>query len=138
MKRVVLFTLFLCVGKSLWSAGVPTIEQPIQGFGTPTTIAVSNSAFTMVPSSSSAQTSGRLGVYINNPSTTAVTGIIGNCTSTSIGTTIRPIAIAITLVGSAGPGNAYYFPLREDVCLWLMSLDQSRASQPIHYEEVKQ
>lgn len=103
------------------------VEAPVKGYGTPTTVSISTSTWTQIPTS---QTSGRLGVFVDNPNGNSVmVGHIGDCSSTSIATTVRPIEIAAS-------SNSSYIPLREDVCLWLLSLASSAES--VHYQEVKQ
>jgi hypothetical protein len=121
----------LCVAmaaKEAFAAGVPTIESPIRDYGTPTTVSISTSTLTKVPTS---QTSGRIGIFIDAPSTNSgrTVGFFGDCSSTSIATTVRPLEIS--------PGtNTSYLALREDVCLWLLSTHTS--AENVHYQEVKQ
>ena len=69
--------------------------------------------------------------FIDVPTTNTgkVVGFLGNCTSTSLASTIRPIEIAPS-------ANTSYMGLREDVCLWLLCTHTSAES--IHYQEVKQ
>ena len=112
----------------LLEAAPPVAEAPVTGYGTPTTVSISTSSFTKVPTS---QTSGRMGIFIDNPATNSgrMVGIFGDCSSTSIATTVRPLEL------SAG-NNTSYIPIREDVCLWLLSLHTSAES--VHYQEIKQ
>jgi len=127
MKRIVLFLTAVGMG-ALCHAAPPVSEAPISAVGTPTTISIDNSTLTKVPSS---QTSGRIGVFVDNPATNSgkMVGFFGNCTSTALANTIRPIEIA--------PGtNSTYFPIREDVCLWLITTNGS--AENLHYQEVKQ
>lgn len=113
---------------SILHAAQPVAEAPVNGYGTPATISISTSTLTMVPTT---QTTGRIGIYLDNPATNnaRVVGFIGNCTSTALASTIRPIEIAQAT-------NSSYFPLRDDVCLWLISLHTS--AENIHIQEVKQ
>lgn len=117
---------------SVCSAAPPVMETPILGYGTPVTVSISSTTLTKVPTT---QTSGRVGIFLNNPTTNAqpVSGFYGNCTSTALAATIRPITISTNTAS-----NFQYFSMREDVCLWLISLDVAAASAPIHYQEVKQ
>jgi len=111
-------------------AAPPVSEAPVNGYGTPVTVSISSTTLTMVPTS---QTSGRIGIFFDNPSTNTgrVVGFFGNCTSTSLAATIRPIEIA--------PGtNSSYFPIREDVCLWLINTNTGASAESSHYQEVKQ
>lgn len=126
MKKSILLISLLLPAYSM--AATPVAETPINDFGTPVTISISTSTLTKVPSS---QTSGRFGIFLDNPATNnaRVVGFFGNCTSTAVASTIRPIEIAQAT-------NSTYFPMREDVCLWLISLNTSAES--IHYQEVKQ
>lgn len=135
MRKVGLFlglSLFLCgISKG---AGVPVVEAPINGYGTPVTISISSTTLTKIPTS---QTSGRFGIYVNNPSTRPVAGFFGDCSSTALAATIRPIQFSLTTVNT-GPSDVRYFSMREDVCLWLISIITDTGSQSIHYQEVKQ
>lgn len=132
MKKLILSVFGLVAFYGHANAWTLFTEAPIKDVGTPVTIAVSSTTLTKVPSS---QTSGRVGLYVHNPSTTAVVGFMGNCTSTALASTIRPIQFALTTAGT-GPSGIQYFPLREDVCLWLLTLLTSSPSQNIHYQEV--
>lgn len=130
MKKFLLIGCLGLLGCGI-SYGAPLVtEAPILGVGTPITIAVSSTTLTMVPSS---QASGRLGVFvdISSTNTARVSGFFGNCTSTSLSNTIRPIEIAPS-------SNSTYFPIREDVCMWLLSLDSTLSTLAVHYQEVKQ
>ncbi len=110
---------------------VPMVaEAPVLGYGTPATVAISSTTMTKIPTS---QTSGRIGIFLDNPATNSqrIVGFIGDCTSTAIATTVRPLEFS--------PGNnSAYIPIREDVCLWLLSLDTSASTANVHYQEVKQ
>ena len=127
MKKII-FTLAVLGLAGICHAATPVAEAPVKDYGTPVTISISTSTLTMVPSS---QTSGRIGIFLDNPGTNnaRVVGFYGNCTSTALASTIRPIEIAQAT-------NSTYIPLREDVCLWFLSLHTSAES--IHYQEVKQ
>ena len=110
-------------------AGKPLVaEAPVNGYGTPVTVSISTSTLTMVPTS---QTAGRIGIYIDNPNSNnaRVVGFFGNCTSTALASTIRPVEIAPS-------SNSTYFSMNDSVCLWLISLHTSAES--VHYQEVKQ
>lgn len=110
------------------AAAALVVETPIKDYGTPVTVSISTFTLTMVPTS---QTSGRIGVFLDNPNTNTarIVGFFGNCTSTALASTIRPLEFA--------PGNnSSYFPLREDVCMWLLSLATSAENS--HFQEVKQ
>lgn len=133
MKRIVFVLGMLFIAGAAHAYGTPTIEMPVNGFGTPVTISIStdtgsSAAFVKVPSS---QASGRLGIFVGIPSTNTgrIVGFFGNCTSTTNATSILPLQFA--------PGsNSVYVPLREDVCLWLITTHT--AAENIHYQEVKQ
>lgn len=116
---------------SLFAAGIRVSESPIADYGTPVTVSISSTTITKVPTS---QLSGRFGIYISNPSTNIgdVAGFFGNCSSTALASTIRPIVISTRNVVGMD-----YIPMREDVCLWLISIPTTAASQSIHYQEVK-
>lgn len=116
----------LAIGSLIHGAPM-TMEAPIRDYGTPTTVSISTSAWTMVPTTS---TTGRIGIYVDVPATANASMVahIGNCTSTAVATTVRPIEIV------KGEQSSY-FPLRDDVCLWVLSLHS--AAESLHYQEVK-
>jgi len=126
---IVAGSLFIC---GRLNAAPIYAEAPIKSVGTPATIAVSSTTLTKVPTS---QTSGRMGVYINNPSTSSVVGFMGDCTSTSLASTIRPIQIGLQTATIAS-SILYYLPLMEEVCLWLISLNTAASTSNIHIQEV--
>lgn len=126
MKKVVFFVAMLLTGGVF--AAPPVAEAPVKSYGTPVTASVDNVTLTKIPTS---QTSGRVGIFVDNPSsnTGRMVGFMGNCTSTALASTIRPIEIA--------PGtNTTFMPIREDVCLWLITTHS--AAESIHYQEAIQ
>lgn len=130
MKKIVYFVLLL--GGTAYGAP-PVAEAPIKDYGTPVTVSISTdtgaaAAWTKIPTS---QTSGRMGIFLAIPSGNSgdILGHLGNCTSTAIATSIRPLQYAR---GSNSP----LIPLREDVCLWLITSHTSAES--VHYQEIKQ
>lgn len=127
-----LFYVFFGFVGVCYSAGALVVESPVSNYGTPVTLSISSTTLTMLPSS---QTSGRVGVFLSLPQgNTGMVGFLGNCTSTSLASTIRPIEIS-TATGM----NAFkYISMREDVCLWLLSLNTNVSAQNINYQEVKQ
>lgn len=132
MKRLFLICFLISVTKLSYSA-TPVAEAPVNGYGTAVTVSISTdtglaAAWTKIPTS---QTSGRLGIFLDAPATNTgrIVGHFGNCTSTALATSIRPIEIAPA-------SNSSYIPLREDVCLWIITLNSS--VENIHYQEVKQ
>lgn len=129
MKQIILVLGFIATA-SYCRAATPVAEAPIKSYGTPVTISISSTTLTMVPSS---QTSGRLGIFFDNPNTNTgkVVGFFGNCTSTSNAPTIRPIEISPST-------NSTYISMREDVCLWLVNTNTAAASESSHYQEVTQ
>jgi hypothetical protein len=131
MKKLFLFLgLMLPLGAMAAPKFAPRVmEAELSQFGTPATVSVSTSAWTKVNPSSSLTS--RSGIIVSVPSTNNanVVGILGNCTSTAIATTVRPIEIA--------KGNGFtLFPLADDVCLWLLSLHT--AAESVHYQEITQ
>lgn len=127
MKRILALLGFLLIPAAVLAAP-PVAEAPIKDIGIPVTVSISTSVLTMVPTS---QTVGRMGIFIDAPSSNSarVVGFLDHCTATTNASTIRPIEIA--------PGtNSSYFGIREDVCLWLISLNTS--AENIHYQEVLQ
>lgn len=129
MKKFMLLGVVLFLNVCVYAAA-PVSEAPIKGYGTPVTIAISSTTLTKVPSS---QTSGRIGIFLDAPYSNVgiVSGFFGDCTSTALAITIRPLEFT--------PGNSSaYIPIREDVCLWMVSLDTTSATSNVHYQEVKQ
>lgn len=129
MRKVILI-LGLCLFASKAHAAPPVAEAPVRNYGTPATVSISSTTLTKVPTS---QTSGRVGIFLDNPNTNAqpVVGFYGNCTSTSLASTIRPFEINPS-------ANTSFIPMREDVCLWLLSLDTATSSESVHYQEAIQ
>ena len=127
MKKL-LFVFPLFVAGQLFAAGVATIEAPVKDYGTPVTVSIDETNLTKLPTS---QTSGRIGIFISVPSanTGDIVGFFGDCTSTALASTIRPIQL---IRGS----SSAFIPLREDVCLWLITTHS--ANENVHYQEVKQ
>lgn len=133
MKRLLVGLMFYFSASFSYAAPLYT-ESPINGTGTPVTVAISSTTLTKVPTS---QTSGRVGIYLNVPSTWSVVGFMGDCTSTALASTIRPLEFSKTTINVGPSADPYYLPIREDVCLWLISLNTTAASQNVHYQEVK-
>jgi hypothetical protein len=128
-KFILVFGTLVCF---TWNAHAapPVAEAPIKDYGIPVTVAISSTTITKIPTS---QTSGRMGVFIDNPSTNTgnFVGFLGNCTSTALASTIRPFEIS--------PGaNSTYIPIREDVCIWLLDSSSAASSENVHYQEVIQ
>lgn len=135
MKKLLALVTFLLLAYCVLNAAPPVSEAPIKEAGTPVTIAISSTTLTKVPTT---QTTGRVGVYVVNPSTTAVAGFLGNCSSTALASTIRPFQIALNSANSISGGSGInYIDVRDDVCLWLISLNVVSDSQNIHIQEVK-
>lgn len=106
-----------------------TKELSIGAFGTPHTISVSTSAWTKVPSSTTLNR--RTGYIVSNPATNSANMVahLGNCSSTTIATTVRPQEIL--------KGNGFVFePNDANVCLWMLSLHTS--AENVHVQEVAQ
>lgn len=125
MKKSVCFALLL--GGTAYAAP-PVAEAPVNGYGTPVTVSIDETNLTKVPTS---QTSGRMGIFLSVPSTNTgdIVGFFGDCTSTALAATIRPLQF---IRGS----TSALIPAREDVCLWLITTHS--ANENIHYQEVKQ
>ena len=130
MKKALLSLVILLCWYGKAQAAPPVVEAPIRDVGTPVTVAISSTTLTKVPTS---QTSGRMGIFIDNPSTNTenIVGFLGDCSSTALASTIRPIELPPSV-------NTAYIPIREDICLWLLSLDTASATKNIHYQEIKQ
>lgn len=131
MKRYLMALFFILSSSLVYSAAPLVSEAPISGYGTPVTIAISSTTLTKVPSS---QTSGRVGVYVALPQgNTGMVGFFGDCSSTALASTIRPIEIS----SATGMFASGYFPIREDVCMWLLSLNANASTQNLNYQEIK-
>jgi hypothetical protein len=132
LKMAVRFFIFCVVpgflGLSLFAAPLVS-ETPVGAYGTPTTVSISTSTWTEVPASSSLN--GRSGVLVSVPATNTanMVGHLGDCSSTSIATTVRPLEFV--------KGNGYALvPIDDSVCLWLLSLHT--AAENAHVQEVRQ
>lgn len=126
-KTVALLIFILSCGFTISHAGVVR-EGSFSAFGIPTTVSIDNSTLTKIPTT---QTAGRIGYYVSISSANAgsMVGFNGNCTSTSIANTVRPIRIA--------PGsNSVWFKNNENVCLWLITTTGS--AENIFYQEMFQ
>lgn len=132
MKKIILAVLCLLTYTVAWSA-FNVSEAPVNGSGTPGQVYVSTTTLTKVPSS---QTSGRMGMFVSIQSTGTLfgfSGFYGDCTSTSLSSALRPIVIA-TQTQTANT----YISMREDVCLWLISMDVATSTTSvINYQEIK-
>ena len=129
MKRLLLLLSLIFACGALYAAP-PVAIAPINDVGTPVTISISSTTLTKVPSS---QETGRMGIYVSNASTRPVSGFFGDCSSTALASTIRPIRI----VTNDGEDGSEFFDIRDDVCLWLISTETTTSSQDIHYQEIK-
>lgn len=110
-------------------AGFLVEEAPIGSVGTPTTVSVSSSTWTKVPTSSSLNQ--RSGIIISVPSTNTanIVAHIGGCSSTSIATTVRPMEVA--------KGSGFVLvPIDNNTCLWTLTLNTS--AENIHVQEIRQ
>jgi hypothetical protein len=126
---IVLFFLVLTTAGRAASTYSPRVqESAITGFGTPTTVSISTSAWTKVPTTT---LESRSGFIISLPATASanMAGHLQSCSSTVIATTVRPIEIV--------KGNGFtLFPVSNDVCLWLISLHTE--AENVHVQEINQ
>ena len=112
-----------------WGSGGGSSNETIKSYGTPATISISTSAWTKVPAATAL--SARAGFVVSLPASASanMVGHFGDCTSTAVATTVRPIELV--------KGNGFTFiPLRSDVCLWLLSIHT--AAENMHVQEVTQ
>lgn len=130
MKKVIVLMVLGFICKLSHAAAPLVAEAPIMVVGTPVTISISSTTLTKVPSS---QMTGRMGLFLENPFTNSgrFAGFLGDCNSTALANTIRPIEIGPTT-------NSTFYSIREDICLWLVSTDTTTASASAHYQEVRQ
>jgi hypothetical protein len=129
LKKLFVILLPLGLYASVSYAGKPLVaEAPINAVGTPVTVSISTSTLTKVPTTN---TAGRAGFFLDNPATNSgrMVGFLGNCTSTAVASTIRPVEIAPST-------NSDFYPISDQICLWLISLNT--AAENVHYQEVKQ
>jgi len=126
MKRIVLAVAFIMGGRLCYGAPA-TAEAPISGWSTPETLTVSNSAWTKATTT---QLSGRYGIVVSVPAANNanMVGLLGNCTSTAVATTVRPFEFV--------KGGFTVVPTNENVCLWLMTLHSG--SESAHTQQFKQ
>lgn len=139
LKRVLMLVGALLVSGSVFAAikvevvnaassPALSVESSIREVGTPTTVSVSTSAWTMVPAASTL--TGREGIMVSLPTTlnAVVVGHLGDCTSTAVATTVRPLEFA--------KGGFVFVPTGSAVCLWVLSLHSGAES--IHVQEIGQ
>lgn len=139
LKRVLMLVGALLVSGSVFAAikvevvnaassPALSVESSIREVGTPTTVSISTSVWTMVPAASTL--TGREGLMVSLPTTlnAVVVGHLADCTSTAIATTVRPLEFA--------KGGFVFVPVGSDVCLWVMSLHT--AAESIHVQEIGQ
>lgn len=127
IKRILSAVLLLGVASTGFASPLVR-EAPISSVGTPTTVSVSTSAWTLVPASQT-QT-GQTGIVVSNPSTNnaAMVGHLAGCSSTSVATTVRPLEFS--------KGDFTLVAVSDNVCLWLLSLHTSAES--VHVQEIRQ
>ena len=127
MKKIALFALATLATIAV-KASPLVQETPVKSVGTPTTVSISTSAWTLVPAASSV--SGRSGLIVDAPATlnANLVGHLGGCTSTAVATTVRPIEV---IKGE----SQIDLPIGDSVCLWLLSLHS--AAESIHVQEYK-
>jgi hypothetical protein len=127
MRKTVLF-LFATLSTMALKASPLGTETPIRSYGTPTTVSISTSAWTLVPASQSL--SGQTGILVSLPASASavMVGHLASCTSTSVATTVRPLEIA--------KGGFVLVPVADNVCLYLLSLHT--AAESAHVQEIKQ
>lgn len=126
MKKV-LVSILMLGATGIAFAGKPLVaEAPINAVTTATTVSVSTSAWTLVPAAGN--TAGRVGLYVSNPATTSVAGVLVATGDSAPATTIRPLEFY------SGNGN-YFVPISDQVNLYLLSLDAGALS--VHVQEAK-
>lgn len=110
-------------------AGKPLVaEAPVNEVGTGTTVSISTSAWTKVPTS---QTSGRTGIKVCNPSNNSGTmyGVMSsNSSSPTEATSVRPIEIQA--------GENPIIPISDRLYLYLIS--GHSAAESAHVQEIRQ
>lgn len=110
-------------------AGGDTEEKPISAPGTGTTVSISTSAWTKVPTTSSLTT--RSGIKVSNPaSNNAAFAAVLSTSSVTPGeaTTVRPVEIE--------RGENPFVPCSDNTYLYLLSLHTS--AENAHVQEVRQ
>lgn len=126
MKNVLMFLGFMALSLLLRASPLVS-ETPILSVGTGTTVSISTSAWTVVPTASTMST--RSGIKVSNPSSnTANVACILDTAAPTEATTVRPIEIQ--------PGENPFVPARTNLNLYCVSLNTSAES--IHVQEVGQ
>lgn len=142
LKRVLMLVGALLVSGSVFAAikvevvngtvgggdAVSTQELSFSAFGTPTTLSVSTSAWTLAPAASSLTS--RTGVTVSVPAsnTANIVAHVGDCPSTAVAISVRPMELI--------RGNGFtFFPVNNDACVWLLSLHT--AAENVHVQEFK-
>lgn len=127
MRKILLFLSSIVCFVGLAKADPKVMESPWSSYGTPTTVSISSSAWTAVPTTSSL--SGRRAILVSIPASASASDFahIGGCTSTDVATTVRPMELT--------KGGFYTLPLGDRDCLWVMTLHTS--AQNLHVQEVK-
>ena len=131
MFRAVVASLGLVAALSTFvRASSPLVaEAPVNSVAAATTVSISTSTWTLVPTSN---TAGRFGVLVNNPSgnNARMVGVLSTNSSTPTeATTVRPLEFA--------PATDFTFlPVSDKIYVYLLSLHTSAES--VHVQEVKQ
>lgn len=105
-------------------------EAQIVSVGTATTVSVSTSSWTKVPSGT--QLSNRSGILVNNPSTNnaSMVGVLSTDSSApSEATTVRPLEFATS-------SDFTFVPISSGVYLYLLSLHS--IAENVHVQEIVQ
>lgn len=120
-----LFLLALAMAATTAAVASPlSTETPIRSVGTPVTVSVATATWTKVTT-----TSGQTGYIVSTSSATSyMAGHLGNCTSTSIATTVRPFSFV--------PGAFTLIPVADNICLWTLNLGAS--AENMHVQGIKQ
>lgn len=125
--KLIVFSIFALFIAAFVSAAPTVKEAPIEVVGTATTVSISTSAWTAVPTASTLAR--RVGIKVSNPSSNSanIVCILGDGTP-SEATTVRPIEIQT--------GENPFIPVRVDAYLYCLSLHTSAES--IHVQEAGQ
>lgn len=132
MKSLAL--LLGCMALAAVCAAAPKgYEAPISEVGTATAVTLSTFTLTMIPSASSVNGRSGFMVGVKDTTSTFVTGVLGDCTSTSEAVTDASIVIS--------EKSFIFIPATNSACLYLISGPEAKTAavaDVVTVQEVKQ
>ncbi len=134
MKKVLIFLSCLFISGSIYAGKPLGAEAPIRtGSIAPECVSISTSVWTVIPSSTTGNTAGRMGFEINNPAsnTSNVHGFRTNSTSAP-----SDDVTAIRVVELAPSSATSFLGYSDETYLWLVS--QNATAEDVCVQEVTQ